>query len=204
MRQLGRLFGNLWAWFLNQWKTRVWPWYRRQDRKVQFGIAGGLAVILIVCGIAGSLSNNTSASLAAASPTASAHPVGNHSTPTATINGTPTATPKPTATSAPAPTDTPLGGPALTITVTCSDATDYAGGEVCVHTAPGASLSIIVTYCSGRAAKSSSLGNATADTQGNHRWTWVPDTICRGQATADVSSIFGTQSGDNSTTFNVN
>jgi hypothetical protein len=91
----------------------------------------------------------------------------------------------------------------LAIRITCADAVDFHGGEVCVQTHPGAQLTITVTYCSGKMAKSASLGPATADANGSHRWTWVPDTTCKGTATASVSADWNGQSAFDSKTFMV-
>jgi hypothetical protein len=89
------------------------------------------------------------------------------------------------------------------VTITCAQAVDYSYGKVCVQTHPGASLGITVTYCSGRAAKSASLGPATADSNGNHTWTWTPQTTCKGAATALVSAAWNGQSATQSQDFQV-
>jgi hypothetical protein len=92
----------------------------------------------------------------------------------------------------------------LTIQFTCAQAVDYQSGEVCVHTQAGAALSIIVTYCSGYTAVSSSLqGIAYADTSGNYTWTWTPETVCRGPATADVTASSAGQTVSQSDSFTV-
>lgn len=112
--------------------------------------------------------------------------------PTATARPHPTATPRPraTATLRSRPVPTPTAPPATAaITFTCAQAVDHAYGRVCVHTAPGAALTIVVRYCSGYRAVSHSLrGTSYADGSGNHTWTWTPDTKCRGPATATVTA----------------
>ena len=106
----------------------------------------------------------------------------------------------------PTPKPKPTAPPArLFITFTCADATDYSYGEVCVHTQPGAALTITVTYCSGRQATSLSLqGTSYADGSGNHRWSWEPETKCQGSATAYVSASWHEQDVSNSKQFTVN
>jgi hypothetical protein len=92
----------------------------------------------------------------------------------------------------------------LTIQFTCAQATDYLSGSVCVHTQAGAALTITITYCSGYKAVSSSLqGVAYADTSGNYTWTWTPETVCRGPATADVTAQLAGQTVTQSDPFTV-
>jgi hypothetical protein len=115
-------------------------------------------------------------------------------TPTHGANATPTTgQPRPTATHAP-----------LSVKITCAQAVDYSSGKVCAHTAPGASLSITVTYCSGKVATSASLqGTRTANASGNYTWTWTPDTSCRGTATATVDASMDGETATDSMDFTV-
>jgi len=115
-------------------------------------------------------------------------------TPTHGANTTPTTgQPRPTATHAP-----------LSVKITCAQAVDYSSGKVCAHTAPGASLSITVTYCSRSVATSASLqGTRTANASGNYTWTWTPDTSCRGTATAMVYASKGDESATDNMDFTV-
>lgn len=118
----------------------------------------------------------------------------------------PTAIPAPTATPRPDPTPRPAPPPPhptppppqsihLTLTFCGASATDHVSGSVCVHTVPGAGLTIVVRYCTGHIAVSRSLkGMSQADSGGNHTWSWTPDTKCKGQATATVvASLHGQQ-----------
>lgn len=92
--------------------------------------------------------------------------------------GTPTSTAPPTPTVQPAP---------FAVEITCAQAENNVSGQVCVHTAPGAALTITVTYCSGREARNIDLqGKRYADNEGNYMWTWVPETTCPGTAVAHV------------------
>jgi hypothetical protein len=136
-------------------------------------------------------------------PTATPSPI-----PTATPSPTPTATPSPTPTPRPTPKPTPKPTqpppPTLAITFTCAVAVDYSYGNVCVHTQPNAALTITVTYCSGYNATSGSLkGTVYANSAGNYEWSWVPETKCRGAATAYLDGSWQGQSTSNSDGFNV-
>jgi hypothetical protein len=75
----------------------------------------------------------------------------------------------------------------LTIQFTCAQAIDYQSGSVCVYIQAGAALTI--TYCSGYSARGGSLqGVAYADANGDYTWTWIPEIVCRGPATVDVTA----------------
>ena len=85
--------------------------------------------------------------------------------------------------------------PKLSIQFTCANAVDNKKGNVCVHTQAKAALTIRIRYCTGYYAVSKSLkGTQSADTHGNHTWTWIPQTKCKGPATAYVNEKFGGQS----------
>jgi hypothetical protein len=82
--------------------------------------------------------------------------------------------------------------PRLSMQFTCAQAVDHRSGAVCVHTQARAALTIkIWYYCSKHYATSKSLqGTQNADAHGNHTWSWVPDTKCKGPATAHVTEIY--------------
>ena len=85
--------------------------------------------------------------------------------------------------------------PKLSVQFTCANAIDNKKGNVCVHTQAKAALTIRIKYCTGYYAVSKSLkGTQSADTRGNHTWTWTPQTKCKGPATAYVNEKFGGQS----------
>jgi hypothetical protein len=131
-------------------------------------------------------------------------------TATRTPRPKPTATPRPTPTPPPArPTPAPLPTPvpppvALTITFTCASAVDLGAGQVCVHTRPGAALSIRVVYACGQVANNKSLqGVKRANGSGDFAWSWRPQTSCPGPATATVTAQWQGQTAVSSITFNV-
>lgn len=88
-----------------------------------------------------------------------------------------------------AQTATPPTASPADIEITCAQAENNVSGEVCVHTTPGAALTIAITYCNGLEAHNTDLqGTRYADSDGNYTWTWVPETTCPGTATAHVSA----------------
>jgi hypothetical protein len=90
----------------------------------------------------------------------------------------------------------------LTLSFTCALATDYKSGSVCVHTQPGAALTIKVKYCTGYYATSKSLqGTHYANSKGNYTWIWEPETKCHGSATAYVTDTWKGQRASASRTF---
>ena len=115
--------------------------------------------------------------------------------PKATPTIQPTKVPPVAPTIKPQPTQPkPTPKPQIFLTFTNSSAVDYSNGSVSVHTQPGAALTITVTYCTGYKAVSDSLkGTSYADGGGNHKWTWTPETKCRGEATADVTANWNGQ-----------
>jgi hypothetical protein len=143
-------------------------------------------------------------------------------TPTPTPKPKPTPTPKPAPkptpvpqvqptrvvvaaapTPAPQPTQAPAPQP-LSIVFTGASAVDYSYGSVSIHTLPGATVSIDVTYCTGHEAVSRSLqGTELADSNGNYTWSWTPETKCRGAATAAVTASLNGQTVSNADTFDV-
>lgn len=197
----------------------TWARYRGASRNAQVGI--GCASLIVVCllcgglvnafgnsGGASSTSTNTNGSNGSSSTGIVARATSTSASATATLAAT--ATPKPTPKPKPTPTDTAVPAPPtpppaqLAIAFTCASAVDYSTGRVCVHTDPGAALTITVTYCSGYTAKSASLqGTSYADGSGNHEWDWTPETKCKGTATADVTATWQGQSAENTDDFNV-
>ncbi len=95
---------------------------------------------------------------------------------TTTGSGNPTST----VTSAPTLTSPPAK---LVLTFECKGAFNPSSTheKVCVHTLPGASLTIKVTYCKGNVDQSTALkGTFTADKTGYYGWSWTPQATCRG------------------------
>lgn len=120
---------------------------------------------------------------------------------TAQALGTGTAVP---AASAPSTATPPTSAPAA-VQITCAQAQNNVSGEVCVHTTPGAALTIAITYCNGLEAHNTDLqGTRYADSDGNYTWTWAPETTCLGTATAHVTAGGVGGSADASGTFTVN
>lgn len=94
----------------------------------------------------------------------------------------------PTASATPTPTPPPTAA-STAIEITCADAINNISGEVCVHTTPGAAISISVTYCNGLEARNTDLqGTRYADSDGNYTWSWVPETTCPGTANIHVTA----------------
>jgi hypothetical protein len=79
------------------------------------------------------------------------------------------------------------------VTFTAAYAVNHVQGIVSVHTLPGATLTISITYCSGQHATSPLLrGISHANSSGNYVWTWKPKASCTGLAAARVTaSIHG-------------
>jgi hypothetical protein len=98
----------------------------------------------------------------------------------------------------PTPTDSPTAPPnypptpaPMDITVTCAQATAGVSGELCIHTKPGATVTLdsIGYLCSGNGESSYAIfGARVADSNGDYTWNWVPHTSCQGQATASISA----------------
>lgn len=205
---------------------------RPSNRPMLIFLGGALGVLLVLCcigtAVVGALGGNTStgtggnAGAAIAKATSTPAPASQEvastatvvvATPSDTVAPVPTATataaatatthPSPTATPKPKPKPTPTPAK-LTIQFTCAHAVDHSSGSVCVHTLPGATLSITITYCSHHQATSNSLkGTHTADSSGNYTWTWTPDTTCKGTATAAVTASKNGQTVSGSKQFTV-
>ena len=188
-----------------RWYATFQQWFIARSKRTKFGLVGVLVVVcLLGCGALAIIGNAAQSQPSATqSVQAASAPATTMPTPTARPKATPTAspTPKPTPRPKPKPTQPP---PTLTLTFTCASAVDYSSGQVCVHTEPGAALTITVRYCSGYKATSDSLqGTVYANSAGNYEWTWEPETECRGAATAYVTASWNGQSASNSDGFTV-
>ena len=83
------------------------------------------------------------------------------------------------------PPTVPTQTPKLIITFGCNGArkegffADQSHAFACVHTLPGASLTISVSYCNGDLDQSSNLkGTFRADSTGYYEWDWKPKALC--------------------------
>jgi hypothetical protein len=111
---------------------------------------------------------------------------------------------QPVPTKAPAQQPAPPAPAKLFVSFTSATAVDNSSGSVSVNTLPSAALTISVKYCSGSYADSSSLkGTKYADSSGNYTWSWIPDTKCKGTATAYVTASLNGQSASGSKDFTV-
>jgi hypothetical protein len=123
---------------------------------------------------------------------------------TAAVTPTPTHAPQPTPTPTPTPTPqpTPAPPPSLTLAITCAGGLSNQQARVCVHTQPGAALTITVTYCDGTKAHNKSLqGTVYANASGNYMWTWIASTRCLGPAVATVTARWHGQTVSQSAVF---
>ncbi len=205
------------------WRNREQPEHAR-SWLVPFGTgAGALLLACSICALCaltaqGALLAKAPANLSRSNglaqieepllPTATPAPSPTHTPrpkPTATPRPTPTPTPPPIRPiPAPQPTPAPPPPAALTITFTCASAVDLSAGQVCVHTRPGAALSIRVVYACGQVANNKSLqGVKHANGSGDFAWSWRPQTSCPGPATATVTAQWQGQTAVSSITFNV-
>src|SRR5215469_8948693 len=179
---------------------------RRNRRPSVALVAGSLTALLVL--IFSSIGNVT-ANQSPSRTTVPVTPTNNVTQVTKAIPKTNTSKPTPTPLPTKAPTaiatprqqpaqastqPKPAPKPKIFLTFTGASAVDYKYGTVSIHTQPGASLTITVTYCSGHKAVSDSLqGTSYADAGGNHTWTWTPETKCKGNATADVTANWNGQ-----------
>ena len=200
-------------------RRNVWQWYKSKGRFAKLGIGcGSLLIVLMICTFSlaayGSTlppqkadqptptTNNGTSQIATTAKTPTTLVVSSTVKPTEAPTPTAKPTPKPTPKPKPKPTQAPPA--ALTLSFTCAPAEDYSYGQVCVHTLPGAALTISVVYCTGYRAVSGSLkGTEFANGSGNYTWSWTPETKCRGDATAYVSASWREQSTSNSDVFTV-
>lgn len=77
------------------------------------------------------------------------------------------------------------------LAVTCAAVVNRTRGELCVHTQPGAALTVSVRYCSGFGPSDTSAAlrqPARADASGDHTWRWSTRVTCAGDATAYVTT----------------
>lgn len=114
------------------------------------------------------------------------------------------ATQVPALSESPTPTTISPTQASANIEITCADAENNVYGEVCVHTTPGAAITVTVTYCNGLQAHNTDLqGTRYADSNGDYTWNWVPETTCPGTAVAHVTAGGSGGSSDASGTFTV-
>jgi hypothetical protein len=177
---------------LKQPLSTLWQRFRSAPRQKRFLLmagAGGVLLLLLVSVtvLAGALRSHVpgigpaggSAQGITLSPT--------------TARATPTVTLTPE-------TNTPT--PPFTLAFTCASGTVGGMGQVCVHTAPRAALSLTVRYCDGNSAKGKGFHGATyADGSGNYTWRWDISNSCVGSATATVVAKSAGQTVTESTTF---
>ncbi|HEV8192050.1 MAG TPA: hypothetical protein VGP82_11285 [Ktedonobacterales bacterium] len=158
---------------------------QQERRRRHLGLAiVALAGLCLIGGVAGVAFNGINAP--ARAPT----------TPVAQVTVThQRATTVPTRQSTPVPRATPTATlntlEPVPLAFTCATAVSHSYGQVCVHTRPGAALTITVTYCSGFgfAENSKTLhGTSYADRNGDYTWNWVPQTDCRENATVYVTA----------------
>jgi hypothetical protein len=203
------------------WRNRERPEHAR-SWLVPFGTgAGALLLACSICALCaltaqGALLAKTPAHVPGSSglaqieepllPTATPAPIATrlpHPTPTPTPRPAPTPTSRPAQpTPVPLPTAAPPPPAALAITFTCASAVDLSAGQICVHTRPGAALSIRIVYTCGQVANNKSLqGVKHANGSGDFTWSWRPQTSCPGPATATVIAQWQGQTAVSSITF---
>jgi hypothetical protein len=174
---------------------RFWPTSRRR----QIGLAVAAGVVIVLCSVIsvaaiGHALNAPRTSAGNLTPSGGQNTAGQTAIPT-----TGQATPSTTVTSA---TDTPV--PPLALTFTCASGSLGGDGQVCVHTAPNAAVSLAVKYCDGSYAKGKGLhGSAYTDSGGNYTWRWNITTGCAGTATATVTATSAGQTITQDTTFTI-
>lgn len=181
----------------------LWLRFRSTSRRLQIGIAVGIACVLVLgllLGV-GVLGGAFHLSAAHGGAVAGGTTVAGTGTPAlapglATLTATSqTPSPEP-ATAAPVPP--------FTIAFTCASGAIGGKGQVCVHTRPNAIVSLWVRYCDGSTIGGRSLsGTAHADGSGDYTWQWNVTTTCAGTATATVTAKSTGQSVTQSTTFTV-
>jgi hypothetical protein len=148
-------------------------------------IAIALAVAMLLC-VGGACSGAFGD--AASADSASSSPIATHAI--AAAPRQPTALPVPMATPAVSPSD--ISAPTdLAVTITCASGTDYSYVKVCARTMPGATVSISVTSCSGKALKHP-LADQVAPASGDVSWSWTPDSVCH----SEISVLVHAQEGD--------
>jgi hypothetical protein len=169
--------------------------FRRTSRRARIGLAAAAVVLIVLVVACSSFALRATAGLVTTDAASGAHGAANQSS-TASVLAT--VTPHPT--SQPTQTSAPL--PPLTLAFTCASGKIRGTGQVCVHTLPGAALSLTVRYCDGSTAKGLH-GSATADGSGNYTWSWPVRPTCPGSATATVTAKANGQSLTASDTFTI-
>jgi len=180
-----------WQWMRSRRWRVLWGELQRRDMLAmrahvqavprQIWLITGVMVACLTCGLC---------SFAASAPNAPMARLTPH-TPIGTAKSTPSPLPRPTATSA--PTATPGAVP---VRLVAAIATNHQISHITVQTAPGASASITVTYCSGHTAKGGTIENTLiANASGYVTWNWTPETTCVGKASAYVVVTHGNQLG---------
>lgn len=188
---------------LEQPKNTLWLRFRAASRRLQIGIVASIVSAFVLCSLL------VFATLSSAFHLGAPHLAATGSGTTLTGDATAlpaTALATPTITSSTltpaAATATPL--PPFTVAFTCASGAIGGQGQVCVHTQPGAILTIRVQYCDGSIAGGKSLqGIAHADGSGDYTWRWSVKTSCVGTATATVTAKSAGQSIIQSTTFTI-
>ncbi|HEX9068300.1 MAG TPA: hypothetical protein VF807_05990 [Ktedonobacterales bacterium] len=157
-------------------------------------IAVSLAVAMLIC-VGGACSDPFGGAASAGS--ASSSPTATHAIAAALRQ--PTAPPAVMAT----PTAIPSAASAsieVAVTITCASGTDYSYAKVCARTTPGATVSISVTSCSGKALKHP-LADQVAPASGDVSWSWTPDAVCHSEISVMVHAQKGDTSASASMTF---
>ena len=169
------------------------------SKRARIGLGAAATVVLIVLIVAcSSLALRATGGPVTGDAARGSHGTANHSSIASTASALATISPQ--LTSKPAPTSAP--SPPLTLAFTCASGKIHGTGQVCVHTLPGASLSLTVRYCDGSTAKGLH-GSATADGSGNYTWSWPVHPTCAGSATATVTATANGQSLTASDTFTI-
>ncbi|MGZ3603124.1 MAG: hypothetical protein ACXVDF_24680 [Ktedonobacterales bacterium] len=186
--------------FPEQPPNTLWSRFRSAPRRMQVGIAAGIACAFVLC----SLLSAAALNLAFQPDASRLRPLGGSTS----LIGNGTASPSaslatPTTISSPAAA-TATSVPPFTIAFTCASGVIGGTGEVCVHTQPNAILTLRVQYCDGSFAGGKSVqGTAHADSSGDHTWRWTVTTNCAGTATATVTAKSAGQITTQSTTFTI-
>ena len=174
---------------------RLWPTSRR--RKI--GLAVAVGVVVVLCSVLSVAAIGHALNAPGTTRGNTLLPGGQNPTGQTAVATTGQATPSTTVTSA---TNTPV--PPLALTFTCASGSIGGDGQVCIHTAPNAAVSLAVKYCDGSFAKGKGLhGSAYTDSSGNYTWRWNITTGCAGTTTATVTAKSAGQTITQDTTFTI-
>lgn len=176
---------------------RLWPTSRR--RKI--GLAAAVGVVVVLCSVlsVAAIGHALNAPRTSAGNSTGGQNIMGRTTGQATATATGQATPSTTTASA---TNTPM--PPLALAFTCASGSIGGDGQVCIHTAPNAAVSLAVKYCDGSFAKGKGLhGSAYTDSSGNYTWRWNITTSCAGTTTATVTAKSAGQTITQDTTFTI-